>query len=182
MNWRKAQSEAVEASIISRASYVSSPNFSPKSNSSLIERALSSHGTSRTVVAETLSSRKALASIYILCRALSAVVGSVNRETLGDDMAFKLEDIIFNSLKNADPAQVVRSANRKANMDMYARLMGKFSVISFVSVSDRFLADLDQIRRGLLPKEIEPRLEFLIHGMRFLKLQVGGSTFTRSIS
>ena len=47
---------------------------------------------------------------------------------------------------------------------------------SFVSVSDRFLADLDQIRRGLLPKEIEPRLEFLILGMRFLKLQVSLAT------
>ena len=78
-----------------------------------------------------------LASIYILCRALAAVTGAVTRETLGDELGSKLEDIIYNSLKNADPAQLARSANRRANMELYARLIGSLSSIRSVGSSLR---------------------------------------------
>jgi hypothetical protein len=78
--------------------------------------------------ADVLNDRKSFSSIYILCRALSAIVSTAGKDSLGDELGSKLEDIIYNSLKNADPALVERSANRKANMDYYARIMGLLSL------------------------------------------------------
>jgi hypothetical protein len=45
-------------------------------------------------------------------------------------------------------------------------------VKSFLNVSDRFAQDLEQINRGFVAKEAEPKMEQLIRGMRFLKIQV----------
>jgi hypothetical protein len=39
-------------------------------------------------------------------------------------------------------------------------------------VSDRFTRGLEQIDRGFVAKEAEPKMEQLIRGMRFLKIQV----------
>lgn len=57
-------------------------------------------------------------------------------------------------------------------MDLYAHLIGSLSNIRFLSMSDRFVADLNQVLQGNIAKEAEPRLEHLIRGMRFVKLQV----------
>lgn len=44
-----------------------------------------------------------LALVYILCRALISIVQVVTREALGEELGARLEEIIFNSIKNADP-------------------------------------------------------------------------------
>lgn len=84
MRWRKDQSQAIDTS------------RSLGSNTSEMS------GYRHT--AEILTERKYLSSIYVLCRVLTAVVESATRETLGDDVGSTLEDIIYNSLKNADPS------------------------------------------------------------------------------
>ncbi|KAA1064654.1 Cell morphoproteinsis protein PAG1 [Puccinia graminis f. sp. tritici] len=52
---------------------------------------------------QTLSLFGQLALVYILCRALISIVQVVTREALGEELGTRLEEIIFNSIKNADP-------------------------------------------------------------------------------
>jgi len=70
-----------------------------------IQRALVTSGNSLNArrVAAVLSERKSLALVYILCRALISIVQVVTREALGEELGARLEEIIFNSIKNADP-------------------------------------------------------------------------------
>ncbi|GAA97489.1 uncharacterized protein L969DRAFT_91404 [Mixia osmundae IAM 14324] len=154
MRWRKSQSEGIDTVSISRA-IASAPN-----------------PTTARQVAEALNERKSLASIYILCRGLLAVIKATNREILGEELGSKLEEILFNSLKNANPYQVARSANRQANMDLYARLIGALSSFRFTSTADRFIADLAIIEKAAVPKDLEPRLEHIIRGMQYLRIEL----------
>lgn len=99
MRWRKSQGEGVDHQLVNKAmSSAGAHTFQ-----TLQSHTSNSQALSRQTVADILSERKALASIYILCRALICIVEAVNVDTLGDELVAKLEDIIFNSLKNADP-------------------------------------------------------------------------------
>lgn len=44
-----------------------------------------------------------LALVFLLCRALIAIAQGVTKETLGEELGCRLEEIVFNSIKNADP-------------------------------------------------------------------------------
>lgn len=44
-----------------------------------------------------------IALVYLLCRALITIVQGVTRELLSEELGKRLEDIVFNSIKNADP-------------------------------------------------------------------------------
>jgi hypothetical protein len=114
--------------------------------------------------------RKSIISIYILCRVLIEVVKQVNFETTGDDLGDKLEDIVFSQLRSTDPILISSSIIRSANWNFFAELLGYMSDKRFLSVSDRFIADLEKIP-AVTPKEIEPSIHLLIHGMRYLKLR-----------
>lgn len=113
--------------------------------------------------------RKSLASIYILCRVLIEVVRQTSYDIIGDDLGGKLEEIVYTQLKTTDPISTSESLLRSANWNLFAELLGYMSEKRFLSVSDRFIADLEKI-----PLEVnledEPRLHLLIHGMRYLKL------------
>lgn len=114
--------------------------------------------------------RKSIISIYILCRVLIEVVKQVNFDVTGDDLGDKLEDIIFAQLRSTDPILISSSIIRSANWNFFAELLGYMSDKRFLSVSDRFIADLEKIP-AVAPKEIEPSIHLLIHGMRYLKLK-----------
>lgn len=116
--------------------------------------------------------RKSLVSIFILCRTLIEIVQQINAESLGEEVGQKLEEIVFNQLKNADPDSLQHSPLRIANWTLFAQLLGWLSGIRFTSVSDRFIADLEKSGRGLLPKEREPRVEMIINGMKHLKIRI----------
>lgn len=118
-----------------------------------------------------LADRKSLLSIFILCRTLIEIVKQIDPGSLGDDVAEKLEEIVFNQLKNADHEGLMQSALRHANWNLFSELLGWLSGMRFASVSDRFIADLEKFGRGVIPKEREVRVEMIIHGMRHLKIR-----------
>ena len=60
---------------------------------------------------------------------------------------------------------------RAANWNLFAELLGFMSQRRFVSVNDRFIADLEKVPK-IVQHEEEPRLYLLINGMRYLKLTV----------
>lgn len=113
--------------------------------------------------------RKSLASIYILCRVLIEVVKQTSIEVMGDDLEDKLEEIVYTQLKTTDPISTSQSLVRSANWNLFAELLGFMSQKSFLSVSDRFIADLEKVPSHV-KMEDEPKLHLLIHGMKYLKL------------
>ncbi|RLV93827.1 Cell morphogenesis protein PAG1 [Spathaspora sp. JA1] len=113
--------------------------------------------------------RKSLASIYILCRVLIEVVKQTSFEVMGEDLGDKLEEIVYTQLKTTDPIMTSQSFVRAANWNLFAELLGFMSNRRFLSVSDRFIADLEKIPKQV-NHEDEPKLHLLINGMRYLKL------------
>lgn len=113
--------------------------------------------------------KKSLVSIYILCRVLMEVVKQTPTEVMGDDLGDKLEEIVYNQLKTTDPASTSQSIIRAANWTLFAQLLGLMSEKRFLSVSDRFVFDLEKLPQRI-NHEDETSLYLLISGMKYLKL------------
>ncbi|SCV05454.1 LANO_0H07844g1_1 [Lachancea nothofagi CBS 11611] len=113
--------------------------------------------------------RKSLISIYILCRVLIEIVKQ-GSGTSDDDLSDKLEEIVFTQLKTTDPISISSSIIKSSNWNSFAELLGCMSASKFVTVSDRFIADLEKLPSSL-PRELEPSVHLLILGMRYLKLK-----------
>lgn len=113
--------------------------------------------------------RKSLASIYIVSRALIEIVKQSSEDTIRDDLDIRLEEIVYKQLRTTDPVSASESFVRLANWNLFAELLGFMSEKRFLSVSDRFIADLEKIPVNVKHEE-EPSLHLLIYGMRYLKL------------
>ncbi|KAI5953161.1 TAO3 [Candida jiufengensis] len=113
--------------------------------------------------------KKSLVSIYILCRVLIEVVKQTPPKTMGEDLGNKLEEIVYTQLKTTDPASTSQSIIRAANWNLFAQLLGIMSEKRFLSVSDRFIYDLEKLPQ-LIKHEDEPTIYLLISGMQYLKL------------
>ncbi|KAI5959482.1 TAO3 [Candida pseudojiufengensis] len=113
--------------------------------------------------------KKSLVSIYILCRVLIEVVKQTSSEVMGEDLGDKLEEIVYTQLKTTDPASTSQSIIRAANWNLFAQLLGIMSEKRFLSVSDRFIFDLEKLPQNI-KQEDEPKLYLLISGMQYLKL------------
>lgn len=164
-NFRKhAHSSSTVSRISHRRNNSSKSNIQPDSRLQFLEAAVQS---SRETAIQ--GDRKSLISIYILCRVLIEVVKQVNFDSNADDLGGKLEEIVFSQLRSTDPILISSSIIRSANWNLFAELLGFMSGKRFLSVSDRFIADLEKIP-AVVPKEIEPSIHLLIHGMRYLKL------------
>ncbi|BFZ58482.1 Cell morphoproteinsis protein PAG1 [Savitreella phatthalungensis] len=122
--------------------------------------------------ASILADRKGLVSIYILCRTLIELIKQVNETALSVEVGEKLEEIVYNQLRSADPDLLMQSPLRLANWNLFVELLGALSAIRFVSVSDRFIADIEKYGRGMIQKDRETFVEMLITGMRHLKLRL----------
>ncbi|CCH42316.1 hypothetical protein BN7_1860 [Wickerhamomyces ciferrii] len=198
MFWRKSKSEvaamaadAAEKSLIQLKEHKESSNFrkhthSSSSVSKFSHKRNNSSKSTVNVIDSRLGyleqqvqqsrdtaiqgDRKSLISIYILCRVLIEVVKQLNPSATGDDLGDKLEEIVFTQLRSTDPILISSSIIRSANWNLFAELLGYMSDKRFLSVSDRFIADLEKIP-AVVPKEIEPSIHLLIHGMRYLKLK-----------
>lgn len=132
--------------------------------------------------------RKSLASIYILCRVLIEVVKQASYEAVGDDLGGKLEEIVYTQLRTTDPVTTRESFVRLANWNLFAELLGYMSEKRFLSVSDRFIADLEKVPTSVKAAD-EPNIILLIHGMKHLKLSIyplekfeEGAEFLQSIT
>lgn len=151
MFWRKGKSEAAA----SAASAHQTVNHARKS----------SRDESRESAIQ--ADRKSLISIYILCRVLMEVVKQ--SYDLGDDLSEKLEEIVFKQLRTADPVTINRSLIRRSNWNLFAELLGEMSSRRFLSVTDRFIADLEKFP-SVIPKEKEAAADLVVRGMRYLRL------------
>ena len=60
---------------------------------------------------------------------------------------------------------------RAANWNLFAELLGFMSRERFVSVNDRFIADLEKVPQQIRHED-EPKLYLLINGMKYLKLTI----------
>lgn len=149
----------------------SSSNNSATSSPSIANSQLKSLENTIEVAKEEafLADRKSLISIYILCRVLNEIVkqASSNEE---EDLSDKLEEIVFTQLKTTDPLSISTSLIKSSNWNSFAELLGSMSEKKFLSVSDRFIADLEKIP-AYIPPELEPSTHLLILGMRYLKLR-----------
>lgn len=113
--------------------------------------------------------RKSLISIYILCRVLIEIV----KQSPGDgdeDLSDKLEEIVFTQLKTTDPLSISSSIIKSSNWNSFAELLGWMSEKKFLSVSDRFIADLEKLPT-YINRDLEPAVHLLILGMRYLRLK-----------
>lgn len=113
--------------------------------------------------------RKSLISIYILCRVLIEIVKQSPTD-LEEDLNEKLESIVFNQLKTTDPSSLSSTLIKSTNWNSFAELLGWMSEKKFVSVSDRFVADLEKIPPKV-SRDAEPSVHLLILGMRYIKLK-----------
>lgn len=128
MRWRKTQRENVSEGIVMYHS----------SSSSSYARAV---GPKEIV--NILNIRKDLAGIYIMCRALIAVIERVPRDALGDSMGFNLEETTFDQLRRPDLKVLSNSINHRINAELYATLLGKLSNIRYtISSSATINAEL----------------------------------------
>ncbi|CAO3582028.1 unnamed protein product [Absidia cylindrospora] len=153
MRWRKAKIEPLDPALLKRMS-----EAAPLSRARDVQ--------------SILKERQSLASVYILCRTLIAIVQRFTPDALPDEQGENLEEIVFNQLKKADPEAIKRSRNRTASMDLFAGLIGELSNIRFASVSDRFIAELEKYNSHTIMKERQSHMEMLISGMRFLKIKI----------
>lgn len=114
--------------------------------------------------------RKSIISIYILSRVLIEIVKQCEMNQENSEYLLKLEDIVFQQLKNTNPMMISHSTIRTTNWDSFAELLGWISDKSFLSVSDKFVSALEKLPERLSSEE-ESKAQLLILDMRYLKLK-----------
>ncbi|KAM5436635.1 Cell morphogenesis protein PAG1 [Microsporum canis] len=123
-----------------------------------------------------MTERRATVSVYLVCRVLIEIFNQSTINAITQEMASRLEDIVFGQLKAVDPEQIAASPLRMANWRIYGQLLGIMSESNFTSVSNQYLSELTQNQREegrmLATKEAETKAELLVYGMRHLRLRV----------
>ncbi|KAF5362660.1 hypothetical protein D9758_009577 [Tetrapyrgos nigripes] len=119
-----------------------------------------------------LNARKALAAIYIMCRALIAVVQTLSKDAIGENLGYSLEKTTFDQFRKPDLKLLMQSANHRTNADLSAELLGHLANIRFVSVTDRFLAELAPVAQGQVPKDLDMKYENLVQGIKYIQIKV----------
>jgi len=109
MRWRRSQNDGVE------------PEYS---RSHLVQSPHTNRGARFPDASAILNERKSLAAIYIMCRALIAVVQSLPKDALGDQTGFNLEETMFEQFRKPDLKLLAQSANHRCNAELFAKLLG----------------------------------------------------------
>ncbi|KAJ4488306.1 cell morphogenesis N-terminal-domain-containing protein [Lentinula aciculospora] len=175
MRWRRSQLENVGSDVIR------------------YHMSHSSTGTARVIrthdVPALLNERKNLAAIYIMCRALIAVVKTLSKDAIGENLGYTLEKLTFDQFKKPELKLLMQSKNHRTNAELSAALLGHLANIRFVSVTDRFLAELAPVSRGQVPKDLDMKYENLVNGIRYIQIKVWpseafeeGAEFMESLS
>lgn len=112
MRWRKSQNDGIDERLVSH-------HLSQPSGSARIARTQD--------IASLLVERKALASIYIMCRALLAATETMAKDALGEAVGQSLEELTFEQFKRPDVKMLTQSANHRINAELYARLLGQIA-------------------------------------------------------
>ncbi|KAJ3881502.1 cell morphogenesis N-terminal-domain-containing protein [Lentinula edodes] len=175
LRWRRSQVENVGSDVI-RYHMSHSPT-----------------GTARVIrthdVPALLNERKNLAAIYIMCRALIAVVKTLSKDAIGENLGYSLEKLTFDQFQKPELKLLMQSTNHRTNAELSAALLGHLANIRFVSVTDRFLAELAPVTRGQVPKDLDMKYENLINSIRHIQIKVWpseafeeGAEFMESLS
>ncbi|GLB39112.1 putative cell morphogenesis N-terminal [Lyophyllum shimeji] len=174
MRWRRSQHESVGSDII-RYHTTQSPRTM---------RAIRHND-----IPGLLHERKSLVAIYIMCRALIAVMQSISKDALSEAMGYTLEETTFEQFRRPDLKLLTQSANHRTNADLYATLLGHIANVRFMSVTDRFLAELGPVAQGQVPKDLDMKYENLVRGLKHIQIKVWppesfeeGAEFLESLS
>ncbi|KAF9255503.1 hypothetical protein L218DRAFT_912242 [Marasmius fiardii PR-910] len=202
MRWRRSQLENVGSEFIRFHMSLGSPSHVVSSSSNTDHN--HHHGFSnggnglgggggRVVrthdVPGLLNERKSLASIYIMCRALIDVVKMLSKDAVSEDMGYTLEKTTFDQFRKPDLKLLMQSKNHRTNAELSAELLGCLAGIRFVSVTDRFLAELKAVALGQVPKDLDMKYENLVLGLKHIQIKVwppeafeDGAEFMESLS
>ena len=130
-----------------------------------------------------LADRRATISVYILCRVLIAIFEQSNLAAITQDLANKLEDIVFTQIREVEPAQILTSSIRLSNWRVYGEVLGHMSRLDFVNVTARFTQQLDTWQQEFAKssatttaRDLESRLELLLLGMRHIHINASKET------
>lgn len=78
-----------------------------------------------------LNERKSLAAIYVMCRALIAVLQTISKDALGETTGYVLEELTFEQFRKPDLKLLSQSANHRTNAELYASLLGHISNVRY---------------------------------------------------
>ncbi|KAF9226296.1 hypothetical protein BS17DRAFT_777012 [Gyrodon lividus] len=123
----------------------------------------------RSTLDSRATERKSLAAIYIMCRALVAVLSTLPPNALSDTMGYTLEETIFDQFRRP---LMSTNANYRLCAELYAGVLGCLAGIRFVSVTDRFLKELAPVAHGHVPKDLDTKFENLVKGLRYVQIKV----------
>ncbi|OMJ21621.1 Protein furry-like protein [Smittium culicis] len=123
-----------------------------------------SHDRSSILVHE----RKSISTAYLFSRALYEVLLSVDHISISDELGDNIESLIFSQIKDANPLALQYSRNRRIIQEMYSKIAGSISKFRFASISDRFIAALEQFPP--INKENIEKNVLLIRSFRYLKI------------
>ncbi|KAK8208055.1 Cell morphogenesis protein PAG1 [Zalaria obscura] len=120
--------------------------------------------------------RRSAISVYILCRVLIEVIKQCDLAALTNDTAERLEDTIWIQLCKTEPEAVYHHAIKRAQWDIFGRLLGEMSRVRFDRVVDKYITDLETAHKklgvkGHAEKELETKTALLVHQMRFLQVK-----------
>lgn len=124
MRWRRSQNDGVGPEY-SRSHVVQSPH--------------TNRGARFQDASAILSERKSLAAIYIMCRALIAVVQSLPKDALSDQTGFNLEETMFEQFRKPDLKLLAQSANHRCNAELFAKLLGLLANVRSVLSSVQYV-------------------------------------------
>ncbi|KAI0065268.1 hypothetical protein BV25DRAFT_1927987 [Artomyces pyxidatus] len=153
--WRRTQNEVVSPDVM-RLHLAQSPVSSRRTHD----------------VPLLLHERKSLAAIYIMCRALIVVTQTLSKDALGEAMGYSLEETTFDQFRKPDLKLLSQSANHRTNAELYATLLGHLANTRFMSVTDRFLAELGPVASGQVAKDVDLKYENLIRGLKHIQIKV----------
>ena len=114
-----------------------------------------------------------------MCRALIVVMQSLSKDALGESIGFDLEETTFEQFRRPDLKLLSQSANHRTNAELYATLLGYLANSRFISVTDRFLAELAPVASGQVTKDVDLRYENLVRGLKHIQIKVGHTSSDR---
>ena len=134
-----------------------------------------------------LADRRATVSVYLVCRVLIEVFEQSSLKAITPELAAKLEEIVFGQLKSVDPTHISSSSLKLANWRIYGQLLGYMSGVDFVSVTTKFVQELDACHKEIAraagspsAKDTEGRAELLILGMRHIQVKTSSADWLNS--
>lgn len=97
---------------------------------------------------------------------------SLSKDSLGEGIGFNLEESTFEQFRKPDLKLLSQSANHRTNAELYATLLGYLANSRFITVTDRFLAELERVSSGQVVKDVDSRYENLVRGLKHIQIKV----------